>query len=181
MILANNLNREQFGYAEILLVDYHREYPVTAPNGAIAEIVWNPYELSQIARVLNGDKVPEEKIEAFGQLIFKGLDFDSGASILRLQGSLMQLACIATRLAQALMGGPGGSDDDTFDYWPNTFIMLCELMGDLIRLGAADYFTINPIDAVVKSAIAVKGPADTWEAEGILTAVDELKAIQAEL
>jgi hypothetical protein len=77
------------------------------------------------------------------------------------------------------MGGPRGSDDDTFDYWPNAFEMLITLTEDLIALGASDYY-IGLVGAVVKSAIALNGPAEEWEAPEILNAVPNLTKLHNE-
>jgi hypothetical protein len=96
-----------------------------------------------------------------------------------IQGNLGELCALQMEFAQMLMGGPRGGDDDTFDYWPNAFEMLITLTEDLIALGASDYY-IGLVGAVVKSAIALNGPAEEWEAPEILNAVPNLTKLHNE-
>lgn len=184
MILENNLKTPTFGYARLLIADYHLEYPFEPTTKAHVELIWTPGELDSVLENIHGHP-NEDLIEKFAEAAFGpleqlyGMHYQTGMNLWLLQGDLGGLMSVWERHAQNLMGGSGG-DDDTYDYWPNAFEMLMELTADLIRLDFRnpDYL-IGKVQRVVLSAIALNGPPAEWEAEDILTSVDALKSIQA--
>lgn len=175
MILNDHL--KEWGYATVLVCDIHKEYPLTAP----AIVVWDPNELSALCEALNVSDYP---VHQFADHVLKGHveGFDDWASVWMIRGSLDKIHAVFDHLAQDLMGGPRGADDDTYDYWPNAFEMLVSIAKDLIKLGDGnpDYI-IGTVDRVIRSALALCGPLEEWEADELPKALHELRATVEEL
>jgi hypothetical protein len=178
MILETNPN---FSYHVLLVVDYHREYPLVEP----AEILWDHDHLEDAMRAFNVTDVDLNMVRA---MIFKDLPrryngaYDTGdiVTMYRIQGDVATIQRVYEDLAQQLMGGPRGADDDTFDYWPNAFDMLYVLAQDLINLDIQKFlrqYIFQTFVRVVDSAIALNGPPSEWEAEFLDDNLNRLKTI----
>lgn len=175
MIIENSL--EKHGYAKLLIQDYHLEYPLQEP----ARVVWDPFELETVAEALQPGINFQNTVATAGRTIF-GNDYDPQANLWLIQGNLEQLMRVYDAHAQALMGGPAGGDDDTFDYWPGAFEMLYDLGADLLRLGF-NYpeHLIAKVERVIKSAEATHGPLEQWEAGDMMSAPQNLLEIAKEV
>jgi hypothetical protein len=177
MILENTI--EKWGYASLLVADYHLEYPLSNP----ATIVWNPHDLHTISYILrNGNE--EVDYDEIAKGLFRGLDkryngyWDPHMCLWQIRGSMTEIYTVFSDLAKQLMGGPQGADDDTFDYWPNAYEMLIVLAKDLIELGYHyPKGVLATVDHVVKTALAIHGPFVEWEAESVPAMRDELATI----
>jgi hypothetical protein len=174
MILQDVL--ERYGYAQLLIADYHLEYPLEPHPNTRVDLVWQPGSVENIGYLLDPEQdamAVDDKVKAFEEVMFGpliekyGMHYEPGMNLWLLQGSLSGLAGVFDRHAQNLMGGSGG-DDDTFDYWPNAFEMLMMMAQDLIDLGhKSPQYLIGQVERVITSAIAVNGPLKEWEAEDL--------------
>lgn len=146
MIIRNKVNRDI-----ILLHDHHLEYTGTLDHippydgeGSWCRVtmVWNGYELESTRSYLGlpeGDDADAIIDAAFRQIFGTTLDAfleansatPSTAHIWSIMGEGKRRAF--DWILNALDTVPSG-DDDTFDYWPNTFDMLWEFACDLDEL-----------------------------------------------
>ena len=172
MILNDHLR--EWGYATVLVCDIHKEYPLTAP----ATVLWDPNDLTSLCEALNVSDAP---VHQFADQVLKGHveGFDNWASIWQIRGNLDQIQAVFLQLAQDLMGGPRGADDDTYDYWPNAFEMLVSIAKDLINLSdkVSNDYIIGTVDRVIRSALALCGPLEEWEADEMPKALHELRVL----
>jgi hypothetical protein len=172
MILDNHLT--DWHYATVLVCDIHKEYPLAAP----ATVLWDPNELNGLCEAFN---VSDKPVHDFADTVLKPHveGFDDWASVWRIRGDLNTIRSVFDQLAQDLMGGPRGADDDTFDYWPNAFDMLISMAKDLITLyreyDRDQSYLIDTVDRVIQSAIALNGPLEEWEADELPRALHELR------
>lgn len=172
-------------WAALLIADYHGEYPLE--GDARVRILWDPFNIEWAFKILHGkekEKIAERDtsvVDGITETLFGPLEtkyngyYDPRMNLWLLQGSKGQLTSVFDNLAQTLMGGPGGADDDTFDYWPNAFDMLVALAHDLIDLGVSSSWISGTVDRVVNSAIALQGPLVEWEAEEIAVQAASIK------
>lgn len=176
MIIEDRI--EEFNYAVLLVADYHAEYPLSGK----AQVIWDPNAIEAVMGLLN---VTDVDLTMTCAMIFKdlpsryngGYDHNDTMMLYRIQGNMSELTLVYQDLAQQLMGGPRGADDDTFDYWPNAFDMLYVLAQDLITLGKGSYrdYIFSTFVRVIDSAIALQGPPSEWEAEFLDTDLVALK------
>lgn len=178
MILETNPN---FTYHVLLVVDYHREYTLIEP----AEVIWDHHLIEETMRAFD---VTDVDLNMTRAMLFRDLPrryngaYDTGdvVTLIRIQGDVNALARVYEDLAQQLMGGPRGADDDTFDYWPNAFDMLYVLAQDLVSLDIEKYrrqYLFQTFTRVVDSAIALQGPPSEWEAEFLDDNLNALKQL----
>lgn len=175
----------------LLIPDMHCEYPLDGNQSRRhmpeLDLIWNPWNL-QMRLEANGIPDSEEIIHDLACKLFPypHFDHDAAVNIWQVRGSVGEIGNLILYFSQMLMGGPLGGDDDTFDYWPNAFEMLIELVRDYLTITggwAKDYpnFYIGLVDRVVQSAIALEGPPEDWEADGITNAVPGLEKLAKEL
>jgi len=173
VILENN---PEFSYAVLLVADACTEYPLAKP----AHIVWDPHHVGDVMRALDIKDIDMNLTE---RMLFRGLDkryngyYQDSMYLWRIQGGPTELAFVYHDLAQQLMGGPRGADDDTFDYWPNAFDMLYVLAQDLIALDHHPDYIFRTFVRVIDSAIALEGPPSEWEADFLDTDLNRLKEL----
>jgi hypothetical protein len=187
MILEKYPQVGSLQYATLLIADYHLEYPLEGPDGARIELLWHPFQLAETATRLGVEGESDVFVEEITRKMFPNLEaeynghYDQSMNLWHVQGKPGELLAVFNDLAQALMGGPVGADDDTYDYWPGAFDMLITMAEDLITLEAAagsDWIS-NQVRRVVWSAIAVQGPPEKWEAEGIVGAANNIANLEA--
>jgi len=161
MILEHNT---EYGYASLLVCDYHGEYPLQG----VARCIYDPYEVDQVMQALN---VTDVNLTMTTSMVFKDLSsryngyYDDHARLMLVRGNPQQINQVYEDLASQLMGGPRGADDDTFDYWPGAFDMLYVMAQDLIAIGHHPDYTFATFVRVIDSAIALEGPPSEWEAD----------------
>jgi hypothetical protein len=178
VILESNPN---FNYHVLLVADYHQEYALAAP----AEVLWDPNLIEGVMTALNVTDIDLNMTSSmlFGDLPRRyngGYPTNDSATIIRIQGDFATLNRVYEDLAQQLMGGPRGADDDTFDYWPNAFDILYVLAQDLINLSTDRYmrdYIFRTFVRVIDSAIALNGPLSEWEAEELDVSLNNLKTL----
>lgn len=173
----------------LLLPDYHLEYPLDGHEHAQGmpsiSLIWQPFNLQQRLEA-NGIHDSEEIIHDLATKLFPWPHFDhlAGVNVWQVHGTESAIGHLIAYLAQILMGGPAGGDDDTYDYWPGAFEMLAELVRDYVNITtsiySADYY-IGHLERVVTSAIACCGPLEDWEADGIADVGPGLRKLAKEL
>jgi hypothetical protein len=173
MIIEDRI--KEFNYASILVADYHQEYPL----GGIAQVIWDPNAIEEVMRAL---RVTDVDLTMTCAMLFRdlpsryngGYDHNDTMLLYRIKGSPDKIEEVFQDLAQQLMGGPRGADDDTFDYWPNAFDMLYVMAQDLIALTDHPRWILDTVVRVIDSAIALQGPLSEWEAEELDTMLQHL-------
>lgn len=168
-------------YHTLIVADYHMEYPLQG----VARIMWDPDAIEEVMTALNVTDVNLNMTCSmlFGDLPRRyngGYPTNDGATLYRIHGTYAELNRVYDDLAQQLMGGPRGADDDTFDYWPNAFDMLFVLAQDLIKLSSSNHqadWIFATFTRVIDSAIALEGPPSEWEADFLDTNLNSLRHI----
>jgi len=176
MIIEDRI--KEFNYATILVADYHREYPL---NG-VAQVIWDPDSIEAVQAALN---ITDIDLTMTCAMLFRdlpsryngGYDHNDAIMLYRIKGSASEIDAVYQDLAQQLMGGPRGADDDTFDYWPNAFDMLYVMAQDLIKLHDYPDWIFGTFVRVIDSAIALQGPPSEWEADFLDDNLNHLKEL----
>lgn len=172
---------KEYNYATLLVADYHQEYPLQG----CAQVIWDPAAIESVQAALN---ITDIDLTMTCAMLFRdlpsryngGYDHNDSIMLYRIKGNLNQIEEVFTDLAQQLMGGPRGADDDTFDYWPNAFDMLYVMAQDLIALTDHPRWILDTVVRVIDSAIALQGPLSEWEAEELDTMLNHLMELTNE-
>lgn len=180
MIVKDELAREGFGYAQLLVADYHLEYPLKKPTEVSGfcrvELIWQPSALEFLAEDLGRGGESDDYLKNVADELFPNLEnryngfYEHGMNLWLLQGNLQSLYQVWEAHLKDCMIAPTG-DDSTYDYWPNAMDMLLVMAQDLITLAInrdGAYYRdriIEGLIAVIPAVVAVNGPLEDWEAE----------------
>lgn len=146
MIIENAMAKH--GYAELIVADYHLEYPLPEHNHyPLVGLVWNNYEIGEIHKALTGnwdyasDFDAQLMEQAFPGLMNKyPLHFDYNMNLWHIRGNPEQIFKHLTEWFEEVYEGPRGADDDTFDYWPNAYDMATMIVMDLDEIAGGDVY-----------------------------------------